>query len=647
MGDQKEEDLYRNFSRKDLQGLCKKYGLPANKSNSEMATSLILYLEKKNLSTRAIWEGTRSDLFASGTTELQTVVRMNSTDNQRKDRGRIASHNSFHSNQCLNQRDADPDNLQNSKESATSDKASVDVGNLTQLHRGSNNGAGVAENTFSSVVSSSAVAPSPEFTFEVLREDGIQLYVDLNSSPSDWIESLTAGVHINPDVYKPKSQSFHEDIGILHCPKQKSGSDAIDPSKETDNSQLQQDGSYPTTILTDNLTQTVEPDDGEGSMSSPGLKCLSNAVHNLGNLQEEQAYLSSRLEPGTEWQLPGAKYCRREEILTNKSDINAAVRTRTRFNFTGNSVPSDPKFSEMPHQGADTGNGVHKKISLQQMNNCSLDPVQKCCESSTTVSMEMQTSTRTTMCQDIEYTPSKIGRYVNVVDQIKDTEQSELVKTIQTPSRDELQMYPAQEVGQRTSVSPMLKIFPFNYADNRSKVEESNRILFEKIDRQIREAQSHLAGNAGFLRTTEASNEANELQKKDAVLYPCYNDGSFEVAVPNKKELDLRILTKSNELQEDNCRSPSTANVGNLGKSDTGNGREGSKCLNSNNLTEKPRKKSSDSETTGEHKKKRNLNSVEHPSKLANAEAKNLRSSKQLDGNVHSKRRRSSRLFTK
>ncbi|KMT08675.1 hypothetical protein BVRB_6g139510 [Beta vulgaris subsp. vulgaris] len=45
MGERKEEDLYRNFSRKDLQGLCKKYGLPAKKSNSEMATSLILYLE--------------------------------------------------------------------------------------------------------------------------------------------------------------------------------------------------------------------------------------------------------------------------------------------------------------------------------------------------------------------------------------------------------------------------------------------------------------------------------------------------------------------------------------------------------------------------------------------------------------------------
>ncbi|XP_021721672.1 uncharacterized protein LOC110689248 isoform X1 [Chenopodium quinoa] len=622
MGDQKEEDLYRNFSRKDLQGLCKKYGLPANKSNSEMATSLILYLEKKNLSTRAIWEGTRSDLFASGTTELQTVARMNSTDKQRKDRGRIASHNSFRNNQCLNQRDADPDNLQNSKESATSDKASVDVGNLTQLHRESNNGAGVAENTFSSVVSSSAVAPSPEFTFEVRCEDGIQLYVDLNSSPSDWIESLTSGVHINPDVYKPKSQSFHEDIGMLHCPKQKNGSDAIDPCKETDNRQLQ-DRSYPTSILTDNLTQTVEPDDGEGSMSSPGLKCLSNAAHNLGNLQEEQAHLSSRLEPGTEWQLPGAKYCRREEILTNKSDINAAVRTRTRFNFTGNSVPSDPKFSEMPHQGADTGNGAHKKQSLQQINNCSLDPVQK--------------STRSTMCQDIEYSPSEIGRHVNTVDQIKNTEQTELVKTIQTPSRDGLQMCPAQEVGQRTNVSPMLK-FPFNLAD-RSKAEQINRTLFEKLDRQIREAQLHLAGNAGSLRTVEASNEANKLQKKD--------DGSFEVAVSNKKELDLRISTKSNELQEDICRSPSTANVGNLGKSDAGNGREGSKCLNSNNLMEKPRKKSSDSESTGEHKKRRNLNSVEHPSKLANAEAKNLRSSKQLDGNVNSKRRRSSRLFTK
>lgn len=648
MGDRKEEDLYRNFSRKDLQGLCKKYGLPANKSNSEMATSLILYLEKKNLCSKVIWEGTRSDLFASGTTELQTVVRMNSTDDQRKDRGRMASRTGSGINLRHDYRDAQPNDLQNCKDSATSDKASFDLGNSSQLHRESNSGAGIPENTFSSVVSSPVVAPSPTFTFDVRSEDGIQLYVDLNSTPSDWIESLTSGVHISHDVLKPKSQSFHEDIGLLCCSKQKNGSSNIDPSKGTDNGQLQ-DGSYPTTILTENLEQTDEFDEREGSMFSPapGLKALSNAIHSLENLKEKQGSLSSRLDCGTEGQIPGVKSGRREEILVADSDVNAEFQTRTFCNFTGNSVPFDPKCSRISeHQRASVGNGKYKNQPLHQTF-CSQDPVPKCCELPTTVCMERQASTSANMMsQAIEYSPTGVGRCLNVLEQLKNTEVP-LVRSVQTTSWDELQMSPAQAVGQSTCVSPVLNSLSLDHADDGSKgdTERSRTTFFRKSGRQIRESKKHSAENAGFVRRLEAGNEIDELQKKDAALFPCCNDGSLDLAVPKQNGADYRISNKSNELQEDIFRSPSTANVENLGKSDTGNGREGSECLNLNNLIEKTWKEPSDSESTRERKRKRNRNSVDHQS--INAEAKNLRSSKQSAGDVHSKRRRSSRLFPK
>ena len=38
----------------------------------------------KNMRSKAIWEGTRTDAFASGTTELQASVRMNLTDDLNK-----------------------------------------------------------------------------------------------------------------------------------------------------------------------------------------------------------------------------------------------------------------------------------------------------------------------------------------------------------------------------------------------------------------------------------------------------------------------------------------------------------------------------------------------------------------------------------
>ncbi|XP_056686859.1 uncharacterized protein [Spinacia oleracea] len=509
---------------------------------------------------------------------------MNSTDYHRKDCGRMATHSGSRKNQLHNRRDAQPNHLQKFKDSVTSDKASVDVNNLTQLHRESISGAGVPE----IVVSSPVVTPVPTFTFDVCCEDGIQLFVDLNSSPSNWIESLKSGVHINDVVHKPKSQSFHEDIGLLCCPKQKNGSATIGSSKETDNGHLQ-DGSYPTTLLTGNLATTGAPDEGEGPLSSPGLKFLSNAGHSPGNVIDEQGYFTSRLESVTERQLPGAKSSRREGIFAADPDVYAAVQTRNHFKITGNSVPSDPKCSWMPaHQGSDAGNGICE-IPLFQQTNCSVDPVVKCNESSTTVRMEMKGSTVATMSQDIEHSPTGIGRCVNVVDRLKNNEVvlSRTVKSIQAPS-NELQMWPVQAVDQSTCVSPVLNSISSYLADSRSEVEtHSRRRFFRKSDRNIKETQSYSAGNhskggyvspchryesqnvinhtkgietetAGFLRKQGAGIET------DAALYPCHIDGSLELVVPRKNGVDHCITTKSNELQEDICRNPYTANVGNL-----------------------------------------------------------------------------------
>lgn len=41
----KDVDFYCGFSRKELQSLCKKYSLPANRSSSDMAESLASYFE--------------------------------------------------------------------------------------------------------------------------------------------------------------------------------------------------------------------------------------------------------------------------------------------------------------------------------------------------------------------------------------------------------------------------------------------------------------------------------------------------------------------------------------------------------------------------------------------------------------------------
>ncbi|XP_010672186.3 uncharacterized protein LOC104888801 isoform X1 [Beta vulgaris subsp. vulgaris] len=594
-----------------------------------MATSLILYLEKKNLNSRAKRVGTRSDLFASGATELQTVVRMKSTDDQIKDRGRMGSHAGSGINQRHNHRDSRQNDLLNCKGSASFNKASEDVDIITQLHRESNSGAGILENTFSSVVSSPLVTPSPTFTFDVCCEDGIQLYVDLNSSPSDWIESLKAGVHISHDVHKPNSQSFHQDIGLLCCSKKKNGSFTMDPSKETETGQLELEY-YPTTMLTDNQAQMDKPDGGEGSLSSPELKSLGNDVHDLENLREDQTNLLSRLESGIEGQLPGSKSSGREETMVAVADVNAAVEIRAYDNSAGNFLPSEHKCSAMPAQQNDSaGNEICIMPSTRQ-NYGSVDPVLKCSDSSTTVYTEMQAST---------------GKCVDMAEKVKNSEvvQHGLVES--APSMDELQMRSAQAFDQNKCPSSVFNSLSPGVADNRCQVDtEQSRAPLS--DGQVREAKKYSAENAGFLSAQEAGNETDELMEEDAALYTCCSNRSVDLVVPKQNGADYCISSKTNDLKEDDSISLSTANVGNLGKSNIKNGSEESECLNIKNLKEKPWKKPVDSESNGEHKRKRHLNSVDQ-SKFFNTEAKILRSSKQFAGDLHSKRRRSSRLFSK
>ncbi|PIA29701.1 hypothetical protein AQUCO_05800069v1 [Aquilegia coerulea] len=68
--------------------------------------------------------------------------------------------------------------------------------------------------TNSNFVSSKAVDMklAPSFEFHVRCEEGINLFVDLNSSPSDWIKNLNNGVCIHPVVPNNKSWALHDEL---------------------------------------------------------------------------------------------------------------------------------------------------------------------------------------------------------------------------------------------------------------------------------------------------------------------------------------------------------------------------------------------------------------------------------------------------
>lgn len=175
-----KKGFYDNLSRKELQNMCKLYGLPANRSHSELEKSLFACLE----------EGINSSI-----SNLQTAspIKCNGSS--------------------LNRRKAQ-------RKSSTGNFLSFPRGNLVEIMpqtkcRDAGDDRSPAENIFASSVETSAKVCSSPFEFHVRSEEGINLFVDLNSSPSDWNQKFKNEVHIFENVQNNKSRSLHEDLGCL------------------------------------------------------------------------------------------------------------------------------------------------------------------------------------------------------------------------------------------------------------------------------------------------------------------------------------------------------------------------------------------------------------------------------------------------
>ncbi|KAH9614712.1 hypothetical protein KSS87_012563 [Heliosperma pusillum] len=536
MGEKKEEDLYRNFSRKDLQGLCKKYGLPANKSSSEMATSLILYLENKNISSKTIWEVSRSDPYSSLWSELQPGVRMDSAGNKRTDLREMSSHNGF--GQFLKHGDPNQNDFR-------SRKASEEMGRLTQLHRDSNSGAGDVENTFSSVLSSTAEASLPTFTYDISCEDGIQLFVDLNSTTSDWVESLKAGVHICNDSHNLQSSGSDEKKGYLLM--------------DSHNNQLLVDESCPTAVGTSVALQAEEF--GKGSLSTTGPDSFKNTVHNREELGEERAMLSSKSKHDTKQRHHDSEYSARIE--------NEVVIHR----FSGNTMPYDLKWSK-------TGDGMYTETRWEQT--CSPpDPVLKSSRLSATPFVGIETSPSVNFLQRHDVaSSSRVAPRLVLANQLQKSSILHFGPFAPGQLRGGVpQMWPVQAMDQSPYASSSYLMSGLSDVGHQSGIEHGRVSIPSKSSRlaqeiDIQSVQSCeksrpyfpvqglpltnpnidtniIAGNGRFISSNGVGQEAVKLPKKDVSLGPFNIDGPLHFAVPKKNHADHHIFNYSNNLDKD------------------------------------------------------------------------------------------------
>ncbi|XVE81076.1 hypothetical protein DITRI_Ditri15bG0034200 [Diplodiscus trichospermus] len=376
MANKEDEDFYHSLSRKEIQSLCKKYGLPANRSSSDMAKSLASYQETQRLGSMPLGERSyrtqEAGLPLPLKLQLQPGTSLNSFRATGKDcygliscpiemsiggnysqsvncnalgccRGDKFNHKDSYSgdsifsqkmpqSQFLTQYD---DNGFKNKEFPTvcfnrnclslpRDGRMNDMPRIEQ--KATNIGAHSNENAFPSSINTRTVS-SPSFEFHVTSEEGINLYVDLNSSPSEWVEKLKSEVSMCLNMSHSKSQTFHNQLGRFgESSTQMKNSFQLDVDAGRIKDVNAQSGLPPSLIIEENNSLQLDHLDGDdGSLGSTVVPPCARAVDASEHLAGDQGLNLCKVPSDSQEQIisNGASYARDGCSITLDSNINS------------------------------------------------------------------------------------------------------------------------------------------------------------------------------------------------------------------------------------------------------------------------------------------------------------------------------------
>ncbi|CAH2063547.1 unnamed protein product [Thlaspi arvense] len=275
MVSKKDVDYYCGYSRKELQSLCKKYKLPANRSSLDMAESLASFfeLQKNSLNSVGVGFGVAGNRAGLATTSKAPVKR------------------DFYGKELNTERG-------NRFQGAVAREPGVIIGERTKYQArnggliGSEcvppytrklNGKGPTEPRLHSGDRPS----SSSFEFHVSSEEGISLSVDLNFNPLDWSKSMRGEVNVHDSLRRRKPP--HSDIAIDNatiCKKQKSLGEDKDGyvRRETPMSSAMMDN---TQVLSDHHSN------GELSLASSGIQPCSRTIEGSDTCKGKKALNSS------------------------------------------------------------------------------------------------------------------------------------------------------------------------------------------------------------------------------------------------------------------------------------------------------------------------------------------------------------------
>ncbi|XVF84406.1 hypothetical protein PTKIN_Ptkin17bG0034600 [Pterospermum kingtungense] len=376
MENKEDEGFYHSFSRKELQSLCKKYGLPANRSSSDMAKSLAPYLENQGsglMTTEERFYGIQeAGLALPLELQLQPEASLNSFRAVEQDcYGRVACPvdrcNGENYSQavklnaldcCTGDKIYDKDGIGGGSiffqqrpesqfvtqfdNSGFKNKEFPTIysngnglsfmgdgrmnNNMPQIeHKDTNGGACSYETAFPSSIKTPTVSTS-SFQFYVSSEEGINLYVDLNSKPSEWVEKLKSEVSICQNMSHSKSQTFNELGHSGESSKRMKSSFKLNVDGGIQKDGHIHTGLPPSLIIKENNPLQLDyPNGGDGSLVSTATVPCAKAVGVLEHLEGDQGLTLSKVHPNSQEQTVPADASSAKDgcLITLDSNINS------------------------------------------------------------------------------------------------------------------------------------------------------------------------------------------------------------------------------------------------------------------------------------------------------------------------------------
>ncbi|XP_042441497.1 uncharacterized protein LOC122026857 [Zingiber officinale] len=363
MGFLENLEFYLKMSRKELQQLCKQNDLPANRSHSQLAKSLVSHLQKRNAVLVASLEksvyfmdGSSKKPFASESITKQTInCPVESTTGDKRLLCQLDSEKEV-TESLVNITNEKPETVTkvfcplwpaNSKEQ----KYIQDIVPCRhdRPHEYS------MESGF--VSGDEILTRIPPFQFFVMSEGGIDLFVDLSSSPLDWINSLKDDVCVHQNAKLHESMAPSKDISNLpEADDHMNISPSVNTGLNLNDIEIERNSgctnSSLSSVVSENCNSEAYPPDTTVATSGSSVLISGSVPAGSSGLLEEIQVVSSC-----------APYTVQNHMASRIASCPPEEQESAIVSFA--MAKSNASLSNMPLQSAaDMGNGVSNPVAV-------------------------------------------------------------------------------------------------------------------------------------------------------------------------------------------------------------------------------------------------------------------------------------------